>query len=998
MRRQHLPLCGPVNKHSVCESCQLGKSKQLPFSLSSRWTKSPLELIHSDVWTSPVPSLSGCRFYVVFIDDYSRYFWLYPIINKSDIFQCFVKFKLLVEKQFSAVIKQFQSDNGGEYTSNQFKPFLSQNGILHRLSCPHTSQQNGTAERKHKHVVEIGLTLLAQSGLSSKYWVDAFLTATFLINRLPTPVLNNESPFSKLFGKQPDYTFLKSFGCLCYPLLRPYAAHKLSFRSKPCIFLGYVANHYGYRCLEPHSSRIYISRHVVFDEFKFPAKGISLPQGSCIVTATPGTSLTFSPNIPIVISSLSQSTSAAMQPHLLPSSPIDTCPLHTNESSSNINSSSSSNHGSHSPTTLSQSTTLSPSDINPLSATINLSPSDINLSPTPTPTELPPPYPQLADTSANRIVTRSQIGHLKPKKFPGYKMFFTPRYPLFSLQAIHLPLTPTTYRQAAAKQEWIEAMTSEYNALLSNNTWTLCPRLPKHNVVRNKWVFKIKQKPDGSVDRFKARLVAKGFDQKSGIDYHETFSPIIKPATIRLLLALAVHFNWELRQFDVSNAFLHGLLNEEVYMEQPPGFVDPTCTDFVCKLHKSIYGLKQAPRAWFTRLAHALLNIGFIASQVDYSLFIYHRGSIHIFLLVYVDDIIITGNHHAAIDCLIRTLQLDFAMKDLGPLSYFLGIQVLRNSSGLHLRQPKYVIDLLDRVQMVESKAYRAPCVAGTKMSKFEGEVLPDPTIFRHIVGALQYVTLTRPDIAYSVNQLCQHMHHPTSVHMTAAKRVLRYLKGSVDCGLHYYKISLTINAFCDADWAGNPDDRRSTTGYGIFLGSNLISWSAKKQHVVSLSSTEAEYRSMCLTTAEMYWIRMLFCELQLPLLSPPTLWCDNSGALALASNPVFHARTKHIEVDFHFIREKVTNKDIQLRYLSTLDQLADIFTKGLLANRFCLLWDKLRVCAPISLQGGVKTVAEHYAEHHDSKPPLQNTMTASPTNMSSEDPAINTLRDLVHS
>jgi hypothetical protein len=237
-------------------------------------------------------------------------------------------------------------------------------------------------------------------------------------------------------------------------------------------------------------------------------------------------------------------------------------------------------------------------------------------------------------------------------------------------------------------------------------------------------------------------------------------------------------------------------------------------------------------------------------------------------------------------------------------------------------------------------------------MSKFDGDVLPNPTEYRHIVDALQYASLTRSNIAYFVNQLCQHMHKPTSVHCTTTKRVLRYLKGTIDSSLHYTKGSFHLTGYCDSDWAGNPNDRRSTIGYGIFFGPNLISWSAKKQHVVSRSSTKAEYRAMSLVTADLYWLRMLFRELQLSLPSPSTIWCDNSGALALATNPVSHARTKHIEVDVHFIWEKVLNIDIQLRYLSTLDQVADLFTKCLTADRFCLLRDKLLVVSPISLRG----------------------------------------------
>jgi len=671
LRNQKLPFTGSFDKSRVCEACQLGKSKQLPFSNYTRCTLSPLELIHSDVWTSPIPSVSGCRYYVIFVDDYSRFTWLYPLLSKSEVYGCFVKFKLLAENLFSTKIKQFQSDNGGEYTSNQFKHFLSQKGILHSLTCPHTSQQNGVAERKHRHVLEVGLTLLAQSGLSSKYWVDSFLTAIFLINRLPSPVLQHDSPFSKLMKRAPNYTILRTFGCLCYPLLRPYANHKLSFRSKPCIFIGYGGNQKGYRCPDPTTNKVYLSRSVIFDETHFPAKSKSISQGSCKVTASSGESLVFLPSSSPGQFDLPCSPSISLSNDVTPS--IDPAPqqIPSTESTSN-----------NALDTATNPTTQSPSLPSHQNSILEIPATDpITTSPETTLDHFIPTSDhtsQLQEISsslaqpANRILTRSQTGTLKPKHFPGFKLFHTIKYPISALLTFALPQEPSTYKQAASHPEWTQAMLLEYNALVSNQTWTLCPRPSHRNVVRNKWVFKIKQKPDGSVDRFKARLVAKGFDQLSGVDYYEIFSPVIKPSTIRLILALAVQFDWKIQQLDVSNAFLHGVLDEEVYMEQPQGFVDPNYADHVCKLNKSIYGLKQAPRAWFTRLSQALLNLGFCGSQVDHSLFIYHLDSVHVFLLVYVDDIILTGNHEGIMNSFIAKLKTDFSMKDLGSLGYFL--------------------------------------------------------------------------------------------------------------------------------------------------------------------------------------------------------------------------------------------------------------------------------------------------------------------------------------
>jgi hypothetical protein len=403
---------------------------------------------------------------------------------------------------------------------------------------------------------------------------------------------------------------------------------------------------------------------------------------------------------------------------------------------------------------------------------------------------------------------------------------------------------------------------------------------------------------------------------------------------------------------DVQNAFLHGILSEEVYMRQPSGFIDPNYPNHVCKLHKSLYGLKQAPRQWFTRFSDYLEELGFCESKADYSLFTFQKGDLLIILLIYVDDILITGTSSSYIFSLIQNLGRLFSMKDLGPLHYFLGLEAVYSTTGLHLTQTKYTMDLLFRTKFQDVKPISSPANAGKKLSLYDGDPLSDPTEFRSVVGALQYLTLTRPDICFAVNQVCQFLHQPTTHHWTAVKRILRYLKDTPDHGLFYQPGSLMLEAYSDADYAGCPDDRHSTGGYCVYLGHNPISWSAKKQRTVSRSSTEAEYRQLAYTAAELSWIRSLFKDLGIRL-STPRIWCDNISSISLASNPVFHARTKHLEVDYHYVRDKVVRKELEVCYLSTTDQVADIFTKGLSKSRFLLLTNKLMVRSrPISLRG----------------------------------------------
>jgi histone deacetylase 1/2 len=452
-------------------------------------------------------------------------------------------------------------------------------------------------------------------------------------------------------------------------------------------------------------------------------------------------------------------------------------------------------------------------------------------------------------------------------------------------------------------------------------------------VVDCKWIYKIKRKADGTVDRFKARLVAKGFKQRYGIDYEDTFSPVVKSATIRLVLSLAVSRGWHLRQLDVKNAFLHGVLEEEVYMKQPPGYEESSRLGYVCKLDKALYGLKQAPRAWYSRLSSKLQSLGFSASKADTSLFFYNKGGVSIFMLIYVDDIVVASSSEKAVNALLHDLGMDFALKDLGALHYFLGIEVKKVRDGIIITQEQYANELLKRVNMTICKAVDTPLSVSEKLSLVDGELLSneDSTRYRSIVGALQYLTLTRPDIAFSVNKVCQFLYAPTTVHWTAVKRILRYLRGTTSLGLRLRKSTSTmVSAFSDADWAGCPDDRRSTGGFAVFLGSNLISWTAQKQATISRSSTEVEYKALANATAEIIWVQTLLTELGVPQPRAACLWCDNIGATYLSANPVFHARTKHIEIDYHFVRERVAQKLLDIRFIPSGDQVADGFTKSL--------------------------------------------------------------------
>ena len=506
---------------------------------------------------------------------------------------------------------------------------------------------------------------------------------------------------------------------------------------------------------------------------------------------------------------------------------------------------------------------------------------------------------------------------------------------------------PQTFQEAVKHKHWREAMKKEIDALIKNGTWEKCNLPEEKKPVGCRWIFTIKRRADGSIERYKARLVAKGYTQVYGIDYDETFSPVAKLDTIRALLSVAACKDWSLHQFDVTNAFLHGELekDKEVYMAVPPGFDGEFGPRQVCRLKKTLYGLKQSPRIWFGRFCQAMIKHGYKQSLSDHTLFTKRRGDKITCLIIYVDDMIITGDDTEEINNLKINLFKEFDMKDLGPLKYFLGIEVLRSRHGIFLRQRKYVLDLLAETGLLDCKPADTPMMPNHGLKIVEGAESTDQEKYQRLVGKLLYLSHTRPDIAYAVGVISQFMHRPQEEHMNAALRIVRYLKGTINYGVFLKRgKDLEVDGYTDADWASNPVDRRSTGGYFTFIGGNLVTWRSKKQKVVALSSAEAEFRGIKSGLTEIMWLRRLLTEIGFSPNRKSKLFCDNKAAISISENPVQHDRTKHVEIDRHFIKEKLEGGIIEFPFVRSEEQLADILTKAVNPKSFREILAKLNI------------------------------------------------------
>lgn len=901
---KHISFLKTVNTNSdqVCITCPMGKFTRQPFNLSHSHASTPFELLHTDIWGPyRVTTRGKYKYFLTLVDDHSRMTWVYLLERKSDYLKTLTSFLNYVSNKFNCSVKTIRSDNALEFADKGCQNYFSEHGIRHETSCAYRPQQNARAERKHRHVLEVARTLRFQSGLSLHHWGDCVLAAVYIINRLPSSVLKFKTPYETLFHEEPSYNELKAFGCLAFAYNHSPTKDKFSPRGIPCVFLGYPPNKKGFRLLNLLDKSVLISRDVIFNETIFPMNT---------------TNASYIPPLPLKMPSVS---SDAFEDDLNMENEPEMPIVET------------------------QQVVIAPEQ----DATNAESPSQLEPAVRRS-TRISKKPDWMADFVAQSVQsTANAVSVAEHYVTPDFKCF---------LAAISNNTDPTCFKEAVKHTHWQAAMNEELSALEENDTWDIVP-LPSDKIaIGCKWLFKTKYNPDGSIDRHKARLVILGCRQKYGIDYMETFAPVAKMATVRALFAVVAMKGWPLFQLDVKNAFLHGELEDVVYMKLPEGYSglgsristameaskNINLSNLVCKLKKALYGLKQAPRLWFLKLSLTLKDIGYIQSKSDYSLFTYTSGEDLTIILIYVDDILITGNSEMSISSLKSVLFQQFHMKDMGPASYFLGLEITRNETGIFVSQSKYTEDLLKEFGMANSTPLKLPMDVHLKLTADKGDPLPNPHQYQRLLGKLIYLTVTRPDLTYAVHILTQFMHRPTNVHMQSAKRILRYLKGSTGQGILFAASSRAqLTAYCDSDWASCPFSRKSTSGFCILFGESPVSWKTKKQTVVARSSAEAEYRAMALASCEVTWLTQLLKDLGICNLPSTLLRCDNQAAISIAANPVLHERTKHIEIDCHYVRDQINSGAIQTQHVPTHAQVADLLTKPLSIKQHTYLLGK---------------------------------------------------------
>ena len=898
-----------LKKKIDCDSCEKGKKTTKKFKkINEIRTKERGEIIHSDICGPITPStIGGNRYFISFIDDFTRKSWIFIIKSKDQALNKFKELNKLFINQYNINIKSLVSDGGGEYLSNEFKEYLEEEGIIHRITPPYTPERNGVAERYNRTIIEKVRSMLAAKKVDKSFWGEAANTANQLRNYSPTSLKAN-CPEQEFSANKPNLNNLRVFGSRVLIKNKKKSLKKLDDKTKEGMFLGYNEENKTFRVWDIERKEVISSRDVTVKESEIinqskPDKDEDEDDDSIYFELDVGE-----------VKVDDERKEGDDQPR-------GDIPEEKEEGIR---------------------------DFVVLIDTLNDNNKDkrkievIDL-------EEEEDVEEVSDDDNQNNLRRSTRDKTETKQFGKVLMYL----------AEEQDKVPINYHQMLKSEErekWLESTQQELNSLTMMNTWTVIDRKERQPTITAKWLWKIKYLPTGQIDKFKTRMVARGYTQKKGINYEETFAPVVRFETLRYLLAYSVKHKLAVHHMDVETAFLNGNLEEEIFMEIPEGleFQDNRLilrteennqeknekNQKVLKLNKSIYGLKQSPRCWNIRLTEFLTNQGYQISKADPCVFIKINNNQHTVIAVYVDDCFIIGKDKE-IEEIKLMFHREFKMKDNKELKGFLGINVVRDEKKMSLDQQFYIENVLKRFGMQDCKPISTPMIIEKKKEeekKGKEKKMEDISLYQSAIGSLIYLsTATRPDITYAVHQAAQAMKDPSEDDWIRVKRIFRYLQGTKTMKIIYSTEKKEgeeedkIFGYSDASYAEDRKDRKSTSGYLFIKSKGPISWKSKKQPIVSLSSMEAEYIALTAAAKEAIWLSKIETELgENKENKTITIKEDNQSTIKTANDVILNERSKHIDVRYHFIRELIKDRRLKIDYLPTTDMIADMLTKPL--------------------------------------------------------------------
>ena len=877
----------------ICEECTIGKMHRLPFPKSSRQVTKIGELVHSDVCgPMEITTPKGQRYYVTFKDEYSGYRAIYLMKNKSETFNLFKEYLLLMKMETGEKVTTLRSDNGGEYVGNDFEQWLKENGIRHEKSAPYTPQQNGAAERENRTIVEPTRGALNHKKLPKWFWGEAVHHTVYSLNRTLS-TKRGKTPFELWYKKKPDVSHLRGLGAIGYILIPDADRRKLDAKGRKCYMGGYSLSQKAYRMVDITTRETIISRDVIFDETDQPECNLSPP------TET-----------------------------LNPTSKSDEAPT-LNEPQSNAEITITTNDHKHKADQFDSAPTRQ---------------SKRGLQ--------PKRHFPMEETSFQPIKRRQTGATWEAKLSQGVTWDDVIAHSFLAYNHSE----PRNFKEAMESPDataWKKAADEEYQTLIDNDTWEVTPLPPGRSAIGCLWTFKNKLGVNGELVRRKARCCSKGYNQRYGIDYEETYSPVARKETILLVMATGTILDLELWQIDVKGAFLYAEIDKEMYMEQPEGYALPGRENEVCRLKKCIYGLKQSSRRWNQKLDSFLIKFGLQPSDADPCLYYRQDSEGIIIFALWVDDGLIAGNNAITIEKILQYLRSEFEMT-AKQAQQFIGLEIIRDriTRKTYVSLSNFIERALAKFNLENCNPKAVPADPNTKFTKkmcpetAEEKEAMESTPYREAIGCLTYIATTaRPDISNAVTRLAPYCQNPGKLHWNGVKQVFAYLKGTSNLALcfhHQENLKQKIIGYADSDYAGDLDEFRSTSGYVFQIAGGAISWRSRRQSIIAQSTTEAEYVATNAAGREAVWLRKLANGVGSMQVAPCEIMIDNASAYDLAHNPEFHARTKHFGTKYHYTRQIIKDKEIELVKVPTELQVADILTKPLPPSRFRELRTKL--------------------------------------------------------